>query len=211
MFDALQYLLTVHRETDSHAFYEGIQHVKNKLKDKTQLNTKRDLVAKNYVQFLAAKMTLDDINRKFLVTSESQAFLADLEDAVKSLRVKAQLKLRPLVESLARINDCVATGAAVKQIAQLLKVNRQVQLALTEEDDVAKAVAVVQRERGALSRAQRLVQARSQGVYDDAKCEATAKIMLQMERTLRKAIEKVGQKILALSSAELLAQGLDTH
>lgn len=29
---------------------------------------KRDLVANNYIQFLAAKMTLDDINKKFLST-----------------------------------------------------------------------------------------------------------------------------------------------
>ena len=59
-------------------------------------------------------MTLDDINKKFLSTQESNEFLDDLEEAMKSLRVKAQLKLRPLVENLEKINDCVMTNQAVK-------------------------------------------------------------------------------------------------
>ena len=59
-------------------------------------------------------MTLDDINQKFLSTQESNEFLDELEEAMKSLRVKAQLKLRPLIEYLEKINDCVVTSTAVK-------------------------------------------------------------------------------------------------
>ena len=38
---------------------------------------------KNYVQFLAAKLTLDDINQRFLSTKEIQQFLDDLEESMK--------------------------------------------------------------------------------------------------------------------------------
>ena len=47
------------------------------------VSTKKDLVMSNYVQFLAAKMTLDDINRKFLSTKENGDFLEDLEESMK--------------------------------------------------------------------------------------------------------------------------------
>ena len=43
----------------------------------------------HYVQFLAAKMTLDDINRKFLSTPEVSEFLDDLEESMKQLRTKS--------------------------------------------------------------------------------------------------------------------------
>ena len=67
------------------------------------------MVINNYIQFLAAKITLDDINRKFLSTKEISEFLDDLEESMKQMRTKSQLKLRPLVEHLERINDCVMT------------------------------------------------------------------------------------------------------
>ena len=89
MFDPMQYLVVVHKETDSSVFYQGINHIRAKLKDQTSLATKKDLVINNYGQFLAAKMTLDDINNKFLSTQESKELLDDLEEAMKSLRVKA--------------------------------------------------------------------------------------------------------------------------
>jgi hypothetical protein len=34
------------------------------------ISTKKELVMNNYVQFLAAKLTLDDINQRFLSTKE---------------------------------------------------------------------------------------------------------------------------------------------
>ena len=73
-------------------------------------------MAHHYIQFLAAKMTLDDVNSKFLSTQESEDFLDDLEEQMKQLRTKSQLKLRPLVEHLDNINDCIVTQLAVKQI-----------------------------------------------------------------------------------------------
>lgn len=153
MFEPQQYLLIVHKETDSETFYQGMQHVRNKLRDKTQLNTKRDLVVNNYIQFLAAKMTLDDINKKFLSTQESNEFLDDLEEAMKSLRMKAQLKMRPLIDNLERITDCVTTAGAVKQITQLLKLNRHISLALIDEDNLAKGIDIIQRERASINKA----------------------------------------------------------
>ena len=79
------------------------------MSSKIQLMTKKDLVSKNYIQFLAAKMTIDDINQKFLSTQEIGEFLDELEEQMKSLRAKSQLKLTPLVEHLEKINDCVVT------------------------------------------------------------------------------------------------------
>lgn len=62
-------MAAVHRDTDSGTFHAGIQLVKQKTAVQgAALSTKKDLVMSNYVQFLAAKMTLDDINRKFLST-----------------------------------------------------------------------------------------------------------------------------------------------
>jgi hypothetical protein len=57
----------------------------------------------NYIQFLAAKMTLDDINSKFLSSQECDEFLEDLEESMKSLRNKGQMKLAPLMDNLERI------------------------------------------------------------------------------------------------------------
>ena len=55
------------------------------------------MVMTNYVQFLAAKMTMDEINRKFLSSREVEDFLTDLEESMKQLRTKSQLKLLPLL------------------------------------------------------------------------------------------------------------------
>lgn len=128
MFDPVAYLTTLHKETDSATFDRGIRLVRQKANGavSSSLQTKKDLVINNYVQFLAAKMTLDDINRKFLSTKEISDFLDDLEEQMKQLRTKSQLKLLPLVEHLDRINDCVITQAAVRQISQILKVNRAI-------------------------------------------------------------------------------------
>jgi len=37
----------------------------------------------NYTQFLGTKLTLDDINKKFLSTKEISSFLDELEDSMK--------------------------------------------------------------------------------------------------------------------------------
>ena len=71
----------------------------------------------NYLQFLAAKMTLDDINQKYLVTEETNKFLKEIEESIKTLKDKGQSKLLPLVMHLDRIQDCVQTQNAVKRIA----------------------------------------------------------------------------------------------
>jgi hypothetical protein len=42
----------------------------------------------NYLQFLAAKMTLDDINQKFLTTEETNEFLKEVEESIKTLKEK---------------------------------------------------------------------------------------------------------------------------
>ncbi|CDW79380.1 UNKNOWN [Stylonychia lemnae] len=221
MFEPQQYLVTVHKETDSSTFYQGIQNVKAKLKDQTSLATKKDLVVNNYGQFLAAKMTLDDINKKFLSTQESNEFLDELEEAMKSLRVKAQLKLRPLIEQLEKINDCVMTNAAVKQIIQLLKINRQIHLSIMEEDDIKKAIDIIQRERGIINRAQYEIHQRQSknqdrlqsmsGNNSDIRSEAIEKVLHQMDRTFKRIIERVGQKIIAATIEDIQFKGLEQY
>ena len=95
-FDPVQYLTILHKETDSATFHQGIALVRQKTQASAQ-GTKKDLVITNYQQFLAAKLTLDDINRRFLATKEVADFLEELEDAMKQLRTKSQLKLLPLL------------------------------------------------------------------------------------------------------------------
>ena len=92
----------MHRETDSHTFYQGLLYVKQKAEGTTEQDTftKKSLVINNYVQFLAAKQTLDDINTKFLSSRENSQFLDELEEQMKQLRTKSQVKLMPLLNTL---------------------------------------------------------------------------------------------------------------
>jgi hypothetical protein len=64
LFDPVTYLTTLHKETDLSTFQQGIQLVKSKASGSSSAASasKKDLVITNYVQFLAAKLTLDDIN-----------------------------------------------------------------------------------------------------------------------------------------------------
>lgn len=158
MFDPVQYLLRVHKETDASTFHQGIQQVKAKASTSSSaqqqaLQTKKELVMSNYVQFLAAKMTMDEINKKFLSAREVEDMLADLEDSMKQFRTKSQLKLLPLLQHLESIQDCALTQNALRQITHLLKINRQLSLALTEEDDIGKAIEILQKERSTFARA----------------------------------------------------------
>ena len=88
-------------------------------------------------------MTIDDINRKFLSNKEIGDFLDDLEESVKQLRTKSQLKLLPLADHLDHIEDCIVTSSAVRKIKEILRINRQIQLAFNEEDDIHKGIEVI--------------------------------------------------------------------
>ena len=59
------------------------------------------------------------------------------------LRQKTDLSLQPLTDCLYKIEDCVETMNAVKYIALLLELNREVQLALIQEDNIEKAVEII--------------------------------------------------------------------
>ena len=50
MFDPVQYLTILHKETDSATFHKGIQYVKSKATGSAgAVQTKKDLVLNNYV------------------------------------------------------------------------------------------------------------------------------------------------------------------
>ena len=66
-----------------------------------------------------------------------------MEDGLKQLKEQTQESLGPLKESLTNIEDCVDTGHAVKHIAILLNLNREVQLALLQQDNVEKAIETI--------------------------------------------------------------------
>jgi hypothetical protein len=83
MFDPVMYLTTLHKDTDSTSFYQGIANVKSKSAGSSSAALKKDLVMNNYTQFLGTKLTLDDINKKFLSTKEISSFLDELEDSMK--------------------------------------------------------------------------------------------------------------------------------
>lgn len=148
----------------------------------------------NYVQFLAAKMTLDDINQRFLSTKEIGQFLEDLEDSMKQLRTKSQLKLIPLVDSLDSIHDCSSTVQSLRQLTSLLKLQRSFTIAMTQEDDIGRAISLLQKDRGVLQRAAIELSSGS------SRSDSLEKVLFQLDQTYRRAIERIGQKIQADSN-----------
>ena len=62
--------------------------------------------------------------------------LVMLDEGLKLLKEQSQESLEPLKESLTNIQDCVETMQAMKHISILLNLNREVQLALLQQDSI---------------------------------------------------------------------------
>ena len=84
----------------------------------------------------------------------------------------------------------------MRQLAQLLKLNRQAQLAFAEEDDLPKAVALLQNERGLLSRAH-------QAAAMKRDVRGLDKVLMQLDKTLQRAVERIGDKIYSASVQDM--------
>ena len=82
-----------------------------------------------------------------------------LEKGLKLLKEQSQASLEPLRESLSNIQDCVETMNAMKHISILLKLNREVQLALLQQDSVQsqieQAVSIITQQKSLILLAQR--------------------------------------------------------
>ena len=63
-----------------------------------------------------------------------------LDDGLKLLKEQSKESLEPLRQSLTNIQDCVETMQAMKHISTLLKLNREVQLALLQQDSLEEQV-----------------------------------------------------------------------
>ena len=100
--------------------------LKEQTRDCGQESTKIQLVIENYDSFLEAKRVLDHLHYKFVEAPKTKEHLENLEDGLKQLKEQTQESLGPLKESLTNIEDCVDTGHAVKHIAILLNLNREV-------------------------------------------------------------------------------------
>jgi len=59
---------------------------------------------------------LDKVHARFLVSSETQETINQLETSLASLRDNTKKKVEPLMESVTNIRDCVETLHAVQYI-----------------------------------------------------------------------------------------------
>ena len=105
------------------------------------------MIIENYDSFLEAKKVLDSINSKFADAQQTREQLKQLESVMILLRQKTDLSLQPLTDCLYKIEDCVETMNAVKHIALLLELNKEVQLALLQEDNIEKAVEIIRSQK----------------------------------------------------------------
>ena len=113
------------------------------------------MVIDNYDSFLDAKKVLDHLHDKFVEAPSTKEHLVTLEEGLKKLREQTQESLEPLKESLTNIQDCVETSHAVKHIAILLNLNREVQLALIQQDNIEKAIETIAKHKVLIIRTQK--------------------------------------------------------
>ena len=139
-FDAETYLRAVH----SHTSMEQMEGYLNKLDAQTRNQgkdqTRVQLIIDNYDSFLEAKIVLDNLNRKFIEAETTKGHLEMLDHGLKALKEQSQENLVPLRDSLSNIQDCVETMQSMKHISILLNLNREVQLALLQQDSPQKQI-----------------------------------------------------------------------
>jgi phosphoserine phosphatase len=104
--------------------------------DSSEQETKAKLIVANFDSFLAAKQVLDRINSRFLESDETKKQLEQLEQGLQHLKSRTKQQIVPLSEFLQDIKDCAHSTEGVRYVALLLSLNREVTLALLQEDNV---------------------------------------------------------------------------
>jgi phosphoserine phosphatase len=128
----------VHHQTGLAEFQKGMAELKKKLDslDSSEQETKAKLIVANFDSFLAAKQVLDRINSRFLESDETKKQLEQLEQGLQHLKSRTKQQIVPLSEFLQDIKDCAHSTEGVRYVALLLSLNREVTLALLQEDNV---------------------------------------------------------------------------
>jgi len=96
---------------------------------------------------------LDRINKRFLESDETKKHFEQLESGLQHLRSRTKQQIVPLCDHLQDIRDCVNTMEGCRYIAELLSLNRDITMALVQEDNISKAVEKIKREKGRILRA----------------------------------------------------------
>lgn len=147
-FDPKVYLRVMYKEKCSyHDFERGITKLRLEHTTDGIDQDKVQLILKFYDEFLAAKMVLDRVNRNFVSADKTANSLKALNEGLKYLKINTSESLKPLSEKLVNIRLRVDTMNALNQITQLLNINRDVQLALVQEDNTLKAVDIIRKSK----------------------------------------------------------------
>lgn len=85
-------------------------------------------------------------------------------------------------------------------------------MAINEEDQIARGIEVIQKERGLIQRAflEAATLKKSSG-DGNIRGESLEKVLFQLEKTFKRGIERIGQKIQSLPIAELQNNGLEAY
>lgn len=97
------------------------------------------------------------------------------------------------------------TQTALRELGALLAVNRGLLTAAMNEEP-GRAVEMVQREyRSVMARAQYEMR------NADGRSEAKEKVMWQIEKTMKRIVERIGQKLSSMKIEEMQSRGLETY
>lgn len=195
----------MHHQTGLAEFQKGMAELRKKLDslDSSEQETKAKLIVANFDSFLAAKQVLDRINSRFLESDETKKQLEQLEQGLQHLKSRTKQQIVPLSEFLQDIKDCVHSTEGVRYVALLLSLNREVTLALLQEDNVQRAVDTIRQQKALILRAQK-EQCESQ---EDS---SLAKFLAAFKGTLQKVVARIGQQLELVPIATLEQVGVET-
>ena len=77
----------------------------------------------------------------------------------------------------------------------MLKVNKEINMAVMDEDNIGKGIDIIQANRGLINRGQQEVAMNQRSIKSgegDLRGQAVEKVMVQLERSFKKIIEKIG-------------------
>ena len=84
-------------------------------------------------------------------------------------------------------------------------------MAINEEDQIARGIEVIQKERGLIQRAFLEAGMLRKQQADNIRGESLEKVLFQLEKTFKRGIERIGQKIQLLPLTELQNNGLEAY
>jgi hypothetical protein len=118
------------------------------------------------------------------------------------LQESTKEKIEPLFDCLQNIENCVITQQAVALIEQILKLNREVSMAISQEDSIEKAVNIISKKRNFIkdatmmnSSAEKLdrMPTLTRSLSDDH--EIMCRFLDKFSDTLGKVVERINYKV----------------